>query len=460
MFCTLKLQVQYRMHPSLSEFPSNSFYEGTLQNGVTINERQSSGIDFPWPVPNRPMFFYVQMGQEEISASGTSYLNRTEAANVEKIVTTFLRSGVVPSQIGVITPYEGQRAYIVNYMSRNGALRQQLYKEIEVASVDSFQGREKDYIILSCVRSNEHQGIGFLNDPRRLNVALTRARYGIVILGNPKVLSKQPLWNSLLTHYKEHECLVEGPLNNLKQSMVQFQKPKKIYNDRRLFFGGGPGIVPNDNFGTVTSSSPSADRRSSRGRGMLIVYYTGSLTVHICHLAHPMVLINLEWHPAGFPMPRVPLPPFHGGPPSQPYAIPTRGAVHGPVGAVPHVPPPGSRGFGAGRGNAGAPIGSHLPHQQGSQQAVGNLGSTFNFPALENPNSQPSVGGPLSQPGFVTNMPVQGPSQTFRDGFSIGGMSQDFLGDDFKSQGSHVPYNVADFSTQVHIIESKMVLDI
>ncbi|MBA0616166.1 hypothetical protein Godav_016235, partial [Gossypium davidsonii] len=56
----IRLQVQYRMHPCLSEFPSNSFYEGTLQNGVTINERQSSGIDFPWPVPNRPVFFYVQ----------------------------------------------------------------------------------------------------------------------------------------------------------------------------------------------------------------------------------------------------------------------------------------------------------------------------------------------------------------------------------------------------------------
>ena len=58
---TLILQVQYRMHPCLSEFPSNCFYEGTLQNGVTANERQSSGIDFPWPVPNRPMFFYVQV---------------------------------------------------------------------------------------------------------------------------------------------------------------------------------------------------------------------------------------------------------------------------------------------------------------------------------------------------------------------------------------------------------------
>ena len=105
-------------------------------------------------------------------------------------MTKFFKSGVVPNQIGVVTPYEGQRSYIVNYMQFNGTLKKDLYKEIEVASVDAFQGREKDYIILSCVRSNEHQGIGFLNDPRRLNVALTRAKYGVVILGNPKVLSK------------------------------------------------------------------------------------------------------------------------------------------------------------------------------------------------------------------------------------------------------------------------------
>ncbi len=59
-------------------------------------------------------------------------------------------------------------------------------------------------------------------------MALTRAKYGLVILGNPKVLAKQPLWNVLLNHFKENQCLVEGPLSNLKQSMQQLTKPKRV----------------------------------------------------------------------------------------------------------------------------------------------------------------------------------------------------------------------------------------
>ncbi|KAL3278282.1 hypothetical protein HHI36_013616 [Cryptolaemus montrouzieri] len=225
-----RLEVQYRMHPELSRFPSNFFYEGSLQNGVCADERKLNKIDFPWPITERPMFFHVTQGQEEIAGSGTSYLNRTEASNVEKIATRFLKTGVKPEQIGVITPYEGQRAYLVQYMQYQGSLHSKLYQEIEIASVDAFQGREKDIIIMSCVRSNEHQGIGFLNDPRRLNVALTRAKYGIIIVGNPKVLSKQPLWNHLLSFYKEQKVLVEGPLTNLKESLIQFAKPKKLLN--------------------------------------------------------------------------------------------------------------------------------------------------------------------------------------------------------------------------------------
>ncbi|KAJ1910637.1 ATP-dependent RNA helicase [Tieghemiomyces parasiticus] len=228
-----RLQVQYRMHPCLSEFPSNMFYEGSLQNGVTAPQRLRPDVKFPWPTPATPMMFHISLGQEEIATSGTSYLNRTEATNCEKVVTAFLRAGVRPQDIGVITPYEGQRSYVVNYMQFSGSLRKELYKDVEVASVDAFQGREKDYIILSCVRSNEHQGIGFLNDPRRLNVALTRAKYGLVILGNPKVLSRHVLWHDLLTHFKDHGCLVDGPLANLKPSLIQFSRPRRRQNARR-----------------------------------------------------------------------------------------------------------------------------------------------------------------------------------------------------------------------------------
>lgn len=238
----VRLEVQYRMHPCLSEFPSQSFYDGSLQNGVTLNERLYAGIDFPWPRPDMPMFFLNSTGGEEISASGTSYLNRTEATNIEKLVTYFLKSGVKPYQVGVITPYEGQRAYICAVLQRQTSFSHKAYEEIEVASVDSFQGREKDFILLSCVRSNQNQGIGFLNDPRRLNVALTRAKYGLVICGNAKVLGKQfraqpSLWVNLLSHYKKYELVVEGSLSNLRQCHITFSKPMRLPS---RYFASGP----------------------------------------------------------------------------------------------------------------------------------------------------------------------------------------------------------------------------
>ena len=232
-FVPIRLNVQYRMHPCLSEFPSNMFYEGSLQNGVTTQSRIRKDVDFPWPVADTPMMFWSNLGNEEISASGTSYLNRTEASNVEKVVTRFFKAGVKPADIGVITPYEGQRSYIVSTMQNTGTFKKEHYKEVEVASVDAFQGREKDFIVLSCVRSNDNQGIGFLSDPRRLNVALTRAKYGLVILGNPKVLSKHELWHHLLVHFKDRKTLVEGPLNNLQVSLLQFGRPKTSYRAGR-----------------------------------------------------------------------------------------------------------------------------------------------------------------------------------------------------------------------------------
>ena len=84
------------MHPELSIFPSNTFYEGTLQNGVTVSDR-SYLTNFKWPKEDKPVFFFHMQGQEELSASGTSYLNRVEAVQIERIVNKFLSCNVKPS---------------------------------------------------------------------------------------------------------------------------------------------------------------------------------------------------------------------------------------------------------------------------------------------------------------------------------------------------------------------------
>jgi regulator of nonsense transcripts 1 len=263
-----RLQIQYRMHPCISEFPSNAFYEGTLQNGVTHEDRAKEEHPFPWPNVMKPMFLYNSIGQEEFSGSGTSYLNRTEAALVERCVTTLLQSGVTPDNIGVITPYEGQRAYVVNFLQRNGSLPAELYKRLEVSSVDAFQGREKQYIILSCVRSNDHQGIGFLCDARRLNVALTRAQCGLIVIGNARVLSRDVLWHSLVSHFKQHSLIVEGPLSSLRTVNLQLQKPRE---PRTNFPQGGI---------TTVSATPGMFQPSYEGDDAKAKMVTGNVPYH------------------------------------------------------------------------------------------------------------------------------------------------------------------------------------
>mmetsp|Transcript_14828 Transcript_14828/g.28549 ORF Transcript_14828/g.28549 Transcript_14828/m.28549 type:complete len:1265 (-) Transcript_14828:1434-5228(-) len=412
----IRLQVQYRMHPCLSEFPSNTFYEGTLQNGITTHERMQPGIDFPWPIPSKPMMFYVQMGQEEISSSATSYLNRTEAAAVEKIVTVFLKGGVNPSQIGVITPYEGQRAYVVSHMLRSGQLNKQLYKDIEVASVDSFQGREKDYIILSCVRSNEHQGIGFLNDPRRLNVALTRARFGVVMLGNPKVLSKQPLFHSLLCHFKENEVLVEGPLNNLKQSMVQFQKPKRSWQSLAT-----PVFTPVQ-MATAASGNPNKIRGERAAHGGMVPMPQATHATHGVAMQHrvPMHAMSSQQYAIPYAGPSKPAP-----------GTPTKKQQRAPQG-----PQTGERGFGARKAKSAqkdglGALGVSEP-EMSSQMSSGLTQSTMSG-MVQTQASQVLENTQLSGYGMSQESYAHSQSEDFKSQASYPGM-HDFGGPAFHSQ--------------------------
>ncbi|KAK2087772.1 ATP-dependent helicase NAM7 [Saguinus oedipus] len=525
----IRLQVQYRMHPALSAFPSNIFYEGSLQNGVTadcrdlacawgclstgrgtrgsaqaqtpqglqgigsgqalssalylesqrlnprppdqlreaaihagghtcclqlhvhsspwaertssgdltrasqtevcprastalvrhlhcaasdLTDRVKKGFDFQWPQPDKPMFFYVTQGQEEIASSGTSYLNRTEAANVEKITTKLLKAGAKPDQIGIITPYEGQRSYLVQYMQFSGSLHTKLYQEVEIASVDAFQGREKDFIILSCVRANEHQGIGFLNDPRRLNVALTRARYGVIIVGNPKALSKQPLWNHLLNYYKEQKVLVEGPLNNLRESLMQFSKPRKLVNT----INPGARFMTTAMYDAREAIIPgSVYDRSSQGRPSSMYFQThdqiGMISAGPSHVAAMNIPI-----PFNLVMPPMPPPGYFGqanGPAAGPGLLITLDRCLSGRGT-----PKGKTGRGGRQKNRfglPGPSQTNLPNSQASQDVA----------------SQPFSQGALTQ-GYIS---MSQPSQMSQPGLSQPELSQDsYLGDEFKSQ--------------------------
>ena len=99
------------------------------------------------------------------------------------------------SDIGIITPYAGQVRAIRDSVPDR-------YDGVEVRTVDGYQGREKEVILFSCVRSNSEGNVGFLSDSRRLNVALTRARRGLIVVGNPETLRCDEDWSAWLEHVR------------------------------------------------------------------------------------------------------------------------------------------------------------------------------------------------------------------------------------------------------------------
>lgn len=232
------LDTQYRMHPAISKFSRNFIYNGKLKDGVTASDRAMPGI------PKNPVLFWDTCGklreqsislQTDENNSHPSTYNPGEARAVENILTYLIeKKGIKRSSIGVITPYRGQRNEICSILTRNRKINPlnesarveidndefssdsegstvQFVSGIMLASVDAFQGREKDFIIMSCVRSNERNIIGFLGDKRRLNVAITRAKYGLILVGDLEcLLAGSRLWRNYLGFLEESGSIYKG----------------------------------------------------------------------------------------------------------------------------------------------------------------------------------------------------------------------------------------------------------
>lgn len=203
---TALLRVQYRMHEELMRFPSESMYDGKLIAADAVRAR--SLADYPEVEPDelRPQPFCLldsagkgwdeeregQLGGDDDALVGPSTRNPGQALRTVAETRRLLARGVAPSEIAVITPYLAQARDL------RAALRDAIDKGLEVGTVDGFQGREKDCVIVDLVRSNTVGSVGFLADVRRMNVAITRARRYLLVLGDSGTLAAHPYYKSLL----------------------------------------------------------------------------------------------------------------------------------------------------------------------------------------------------------------------------------------------------------------------
>ncbi|EAY00469.1 regulator of nonsense transcripts 1, putative [Trichomonas vaginalis G3] len=211
----LNIAPQFRMHPSISQFPSAEFYDSKVADGISQEYRTKCLKWIQWPNNGLPILFWEFKGKpEEKSSDGKSNINRDQVQCVANLI-DILVNKANPSDIGVISPYSGQNFYLRDNLHRYTKIAGEDYiKRIEISSIDSFQGREKELIIFSTVKSNNTYDIGFLNDERSLNVALTRARCGLIIIGDSNTFIKSKNWLSLLRYYSSHRCLCSGTVNN------------------------------------------------------------------------------------------------------------------------------------------------------------------------------------------------------------------------------------------------------
>mmetsp|Transcript_23448 Transcript_23448/g.65080 ORF Transcript_23448/g.65080 Transcript_23448/m.65080 type:complete len:1077 (-) Transcript_23448:2841-6071(-) len=239
----LLLSLQYRMHPSIAAFSSAIFYDGLLASPTSV----ASQRPFPAVLSDSMPCNIPGVGVRMINVGGrcnemkgesnkytetlfssnvnslaqdttTTYRNEAEALRVVSLIKEVLEfdhkyNPHDAKQIGVISPYNGQVHLIKRLLADDAdiiSLVRSTSAIIEVNSVDGYQGRERDVIIFSTVRSNHQGNIGFLTDWRRLNVALTRAKSALLVVGDKDTLSEgDKYWGAFTKWCESTKCLVE-----------------------------------------------------------------------------------------------------------------------------------------------------------------------------------------------------------------------------------------------------------
>ncbi|NP_001155054.1 immunoglobulin mu binding protein 2 [Nasonia vitripennis] len=205
--CYVRLMRQYRMNEKIMTWSSKKFYDDTLEADDLVKNhllKHLPSVKQEDDLTSEAVVYIDTCGCEceefNTGVEKASKGNLGEAVIVDKVVTNLVKVGLYHKDIGAITPYALQ----VDFIRRSFAAKS---LNVEVSTVDGFQGREKEVIILSLVRSNEDKELGFVTDFRRLNVAVTRARRSLIVIADSETMEKDDLIVSLLKHIEDNGLL-------------------------------------------------------------------------------------------------------------------------------------------------------------------------------------------------------------------------------------------------------------
>jgi len=215
------LNTQYRMHPSISDFPRRIFYDGKLIDGPNVKNPEY-GNPLKRAIFQKFHSFqpFTVLDLESTEERGGTSLSNTNEAQLALHLFNNLRSATgglsAKSRVAVITPYAQQAALLRRTFANSVGTDYERF--VEVNTVDAFQGREANIVIFSCVRAAGSKGIGFLSDVRRMNVALTRAKHFLFVIARCSSIVVNPYWRDLVDHARETNAVIKVPFTRHGQA--------------------------------------------------------------------------------------------------------------------------------------------------------------------------------------------------------------------------------------------------
>jgi superfamily I DNA and/or RNA helicase len=198
------LKIQYRMNDDIMKFSSDYFYDGQVESAPQIKYRGILDYDIPMSWVNTAGMEF----KEEFVGESFGRVNKNEAeltlSTLEEYFTKIGKERILEERIdvGIISPYRAQVQYLRRLLKKREFFKP-YRKLISVNTVDGFQGQERDVILISLVRANDDGEIGFLRDLRRMNVAITRARMKLIILGDADTMCRHPFYKKLYDYVRQ-----------------------------------------------------------------------------------------------------------------------------------------------------------------------------------------------------------------------------------------------------------------